>query len=85
MREERDKAGESERTAYRMLVNIDCQIRYGFTPYKEAPHIPESKISSDAGGGVDAGYVHGRQLVEEAKEKNRGAFDEWLKPGGLKA
>lgn len=85
LREERDKASDSERTAYRMLVNIDCQMRYGFTPYKEAPHIPESKISTDSGGGVDAGYVHGRQLVEEAKEESREAFDNWLNQKGASA
>jgi outer membrane murein-binding lipoprotein Lpp len=75
LQEEVTAAREAERTAYQMLINVDHQLKYGFAPYPDAPKLPEDKLSLDNGGPVNSGWVHGRQLVDAAKDENRAAMD----------
>ena len=41
LRQERDKAVDSERTAYRMLVNVEMKSKHGFVPFQDAPAPPD--------------------------------------------
>jgi hypothetical protein len=41
LRKERDKAVDSERSAYRMLVNVEMKTKHGFAPFQDAPAPPD--------------------------------------------
>ena len=41
LRQERDKAVDSERSAFRMLVNVEMKTKHGFVPFQDAPAPPD--------------------------------------------
>ena len=45
LRQERDKAVDSERSAYRMLVNVEMKTKHGFVPFQDAPAPPDRPAS----------------------------------------
>lgn len=78
-REEAAEARKNERTVYRLLVNVEMQLKFGIAPFPDAPKLPEHLVSHDTGGPVDSGYIHGRQLRDaglvEAQEEFRAYMD----------
>ena len=74
LREDLQAAHESERTAYRMLINVDYQLRYGFAPYPDAPKLPEGRMPSSNEPILHTEYVNMSRVVDAARAEEREKF-----------
>lgn len=67
------EAQENERTAYRAMVNMEVQPKYGFVMFPEAPHMPEGTDRPDLKP-IRSNYVQGRDV---AKRESAKALRQW--------
>lgn len=79
LQDEVREARDAERTAYRMIVNIDYQLRYGLVPFPGAPHLAERLMPGDGDKTPYVPAVSGGQLVEDAMAEARQEFDDYMK------
>jgi hypothetical protein len=61
-----DESLANERRVYQMGVNVEMQLRHGFVPFPDAPHIPDSLDRRGVPSRIEPDYVDMRDVV--AKE-----------------
>lgn len=76
LRQERDKAVDSERSAYRMLVNVEMKTKHGFVPFQDAPAPPDRPA-----GNMTPVNAHTpiRDLIGEGEDEFRAEMAEMFK------
>lgn len=76
LKEERDKAIDSERSSYQMLINVEFKQKYGMTPFPEAPTIPDVTGDLSPVGGTmsarGATRIGREQFREDMAELSKG-------------
>ena len=78
LQEERDKAIASERESYRVMLNVEYQVKYrGFAPFPDAAHIPE-EIFKIEGKPIPSKFINGRTAADEASQKTKDELRRWL-------
>jgi hypothetical protein len=82
LREERDEAQKQERQVYQMMLNVDNQVKYGFTPFPAAPHLPSAMENKGNGGPVEADYVNASSMLHEVRAQKRNDAKAWLERNG---
>lgn len=79
LREERDKALEAERSAFKMVINVEFKIKYGFTPFPDAPSLPDVEVDMRP---IEPNTVSARAVAEETRQQFTEDLKEFMKAGG---
>jgi len=76
LRQERDKAVDSERSAYRMLVNVEMKTKHDFVPFQDAPAPPDRPAGNMTP--VNS-HIPIRELIGEGEDEFRSEMLEMFK------